>query len=193
MHHRLFIALNIPAEVHASIERVQQRLRYLAGANAMRWTRPEHFHLTLEFLGNVDAERIADLIAAFKGSCAGAGPLKLGLESAGCFPSFHKPSVAWLDVSGDVEALKNLQRRIRDAVQAFAERVETRAFSPHLTIGRVKSGAFQTARVFGRALEIEAKKIGRIAEWETRAIHLMRSETHPAGAVYTGIAQAELI
>jgi 2'-5' RNA ligase len=179
--------------VHASVQRVQEHLSYLSGASAMRWTRPEQFHLTLKFLGSVDAARVPELSAAFSDACAGAGALKLALEGAGCFPSFQKPSVAWLDVSGDVNELKTLQQRIRETVEAFAERIDSRTFSPHLTIGRVKNGAFKTARVFGKALEAEAKKMGRIAEWETRAIHLMRSETLPSGAIYSEVAHAALI
>ncbi|HLX60637.1 MAG TPA: RNA 2',3'-cyclic phosphodiesterase [Planctomycetota bacterium] len=192
MQHRLFIAINIPAELRDAIQRVQQRLRYLAGANAMRWTRAEQLHLTLEFLGNVDASRIGDLCAAIKSACTGIVRMKLALESAGCFPSNQKPSVAWLGVSGDVAPLAALQRKIREATQPFTERIETREFSPHLTIGRVKNGAFKTARVFGAALEVEAKKIARIGEWEVRSVELMRSETKPQGAEHSEAARAVL-
>ena len=113
---RAFIALNIPPEMHPGIERVQSRLRYLAGASAIRWTRPEQFHLTLEFLGDIDAQCIEDVLAATRRACANDAPLKLELTGAGCFPSFEKPSVAWLGVSGEIARLAALQQRIRDGV-----------------------------------------------------------------------------
>src|SRR5260221_12948779 len=109
---RIFIALNLPPEMRAVVERAQQRLRYLPGAHAMRWTRPEQVHLTLEFLGNVSSSAIPELISAVQSAVIGITPLRLALEGAGCFPSNAKPSVVWLGMSGDIDRLTDMQRKI---------------------------------------------------------------------------------
>lgn len=189
---RLFIALAIPDDLHAAVERVQSRLRYLSGASAIRWTRRGQLHLTLEFLGNVKTALIPGAIAALQNACAGEAPLKLALQNAGCFPSFSKPSVVWLDVTGEIKRLAEIQSRVRETARAFGDRLDPRAFSPHLTIGRVKNGCYKTARVFGKALEVESKKLGALGDWSAGRIHLIRSELTSDGAVYTELGHAEL-
>ena len=57
-------------------------------------------------------------------------------------------------------------------------------------MGRVKNGCHKIARVFGKALESEAKKIGVVGEWTASCVHLMRSElTNSGGAVYSELAR----
>jgi 2'-5' RNA ligase len=146
----------------------------------------------LEFLGEVDTNRADELSAAVRLACAGTSPLKLNLEGPGCFPSFQKPSVVWLGVGGNVERLARLQAEIRRNVQSFGDRQDNRPFSAHLTIGRVKSGAFKTARVFGKSLEGEFKKIGNSGEWLANFIQIMRSDLSSAGPRYSELARIEL-
>ena len=189
---RAFVALNIPPELHERIQRIQSRLRYLEGASAIRWTRPAQFHLTLEFLGDIDANRVGDVLAEIQSACLNEAPLKLELSGLGCFPSFEKPSVAWLGVTGETERLAALQRRIREGVRKFEGRRDEHAFSPHMTLGRVKSSCFKIARVFGKALQIEMTKIASCGEWTATRIDLMRSDTQTEGAVYSELGCVEL-
>ncbi|MCW5555886.1 MAG: RNA 2',3'-cyclic phosphodiesterase [Verrucomicrobiae bacterium] len=122
---RLFLALPIPDPVQARIERVQDELRPVLPPKAVRWTKREQFHLTLRFLGNVEAPRLPDLSHAVRDACSGVGPLPLRAERIGGFPSLRFPRVLWVWVHDDAEDLVRLQRNIEAAVGGFAEREET--------------------------------------------------------------------
>ncbi len=67
---------------------------------------------------------------------------------------------------------------------------ETRSYSPHLTLGRVKKGvrSRQLSRL-GQILERERAKVGPLAALPVSEISLMKSELKPAGAVYTPLAR----
>jgi 2'-5' RNA ligase len=114
--------------------------------------------------------------------------LNLSFEGTGCFPSWAKPSVVWLGLAGDTTRLCELQNQIRGACRAFEANPDGKLFVPHLTIGRVKNGAYKTARLFGAALTGEAKKISIGADWKVDEAALMRSELESAGARHTRLA-----
>ena len=61
---RLFIAVTVPEEVKSEIEKTQTELRRALPKESVRWTKRDQFHLTLRFLGNVDAQRVGPLIEA---------------------------------------------------------------------------------------------------------------------------------
>ena len=68
---RLFVAIAIPDPVREEIIRVQRELQPLAPRDAVRWTKPEQFHLTLRFLGDVSADRVAALKESVRAVCSG--------------------------------------------------------------------------------------------------------------------------
>ena len=187
---RTFVCIEIPGSIKQRIDRLQEELRRIKAQ--VSWAKPGNIHLTLKFLGDVEASRIDRVHKAVARAVTGIGPFRIEVEGAGCFPSPRSPRVLWIGLSQIPEALKQLSARIEDELAREGFPKEKRKFSPHLTIGRVKNGAFKTARVFGKALEAEAKKIGRVAEWESCALHLMRSEMTPQGSIYTPMAHMDL-
>ena len=62
--YRLFVAVMVPEEVKAEIERAQAELRRALPEARVTWTRPEQFHLTLKFLAHVEAQRVGELVEA---------------------------------------------------------------------------------------------------------------------------------
>lgn len=188
---RTFVALNLPHSLHAGIEQIQRHLRYLPGASAIRWTPVNKLHLTLEFLGDVDVTQIDKLTAALAQVCK-SEIAKLHIDGAGCFPSIRKPSVVWLGLRGDTEILCTLQAKIREVCRPFESNSDNKPFVPHLTIGRVKNGAFKTARLFGPALAAESKKISLPEIWQASHIELIRSQMSKEGALYTPLATFNL-
>jgi len=189
-HFRAFIAIKIPQPILAGIDRLQRHLEHQPGAQAVRWVRLEHIHLTLEFLGNVDATRQAELIAAVDAACAGFAPFLLRAEGLGCFPALLKPNVLWIGIAGALEPLMKLQAAIHAHASGFGDNNETRAFHPHLTIGRIKRDAFRQARRVGEM--VKDNPSGSLGEWTARAVSVMRSELTPKGPVYTELASLTL-
>ena len=102
---RLFIAVTIPEEIKAKIEEAQAELRRALPAHGVRWTRREQFHLTLRFLGDVDAARVEPLGEAIRAVCRGFGPLHLRAERVGFFPDLRYPRVVWVGVQDQARAV----------------------------------------------------------------------------------------
>src|SRR5437868_6844677 len=97
-HLRLFLAIPVPEGIRKEIEKAQQELRSALPESRIRWTRRQQFHLTLTFLGNVEAARSEDLVEAVRGACDSFFALNLRAESIGCFPNLRRPRVLWSQI-----------------------------------------------------------------------------------------------
>src|SRR5690349_6385961 len=95
---RLFIAVSSREAIKTQIEQAQEELRHALPAGSVRWTQREQFHLTLRFLGSVQAAQLEALIASVRATCQGFGPLQLRAEHVGGFPSLRSPRVIWAGV-----------------------------------------------------------------------------------------------
>ncbi len=183
---RLFIAIEIPEDVKRGIAAIQERLRK-SGADAA-WTRPEGIHLTLKFLGEVAEAKIPDIKAAMSGAVQGTANFRLEVEGAGAFPNSKSPRVLWLGIRGGVERVAALHAAMEEAMVKLEFAPEDRAFSPHLTLARIKY--LRPRFSWQQAIEgIRDVKLGGI---EVAAVSLMKSELKPSGAVYTEVGRVEL-
>ncbi len=96
--------------------------------------------------------------------------------------------MVWVGVSGDVEKLSRLQASVEEAITGIGFERDERAFTPHLTAGRVKY--IRSRDQWLKALE-EIKDVG-LPGFEVTAVSLMKSELKPSGAVYTEMGRVEL-
>ena len=103
--HRLFIAISVPAIVKSEIQKVQNELVGMLPDHAVRWTRPEHFHLTLRFLGNAPTERTGQLAECLRTAVSNFFPLELKAEEVGFFPGRGFPRVLWVSVRDECQQL----------------------------------------------------------------------------------------
>lgn len=128
---RLFVALEIPAPVRAKLGPLQ------AGVPGARWTEPERMHLTLRFIGEVDGARAHDIDDAL--STVRAEPFTLELAGVGEFGG-KNPRALWAGVRGN-GALMHLQRKIETALQRVGLEAETRKFTPHVSLAKLKESS----------------------------------------------------
>lgn len=178
---RVFIAVPLPGSIKGALEGIQASWR--ERAEGVRWVRPEGFHLTLKFLGNVPESKVEEIKGVMERVARDWVPFTVEVEGAGAFPSLRRARVLWvgvLDPQGKLRALfKALERGLRKL--GFPE--EERPFHPHLTLGRVKgTGDFS----FVAAEEV------RLGALEVREVVLFRSELRPEGAVYHPLASVPL-
>jgi len=136
---RAFLAIDLPDVLRTKIALVQGELK--RSSADVRWVPVGNIHLTLKFFGNVPDADIAPLAQAARQAAAQQPPLQLQVTQAGAFPSVKSPRVVWLGLAGDVIPLTQLFHRLEKAFAALGHLPEGRAFSPHLTLGRVKSPA----------------------------------------------------
>jgi 2'-5' RNA ligase len=186
---RLFIAVELPDAVRERLAALQAELRP-DGLDRLRWVRPEGIHVTLKFLGETPAGRRPAIEQAITQAASGVPAHELTLGRLGRFGSRNSPRVLWVDVSGDTERLKALQKRVDDLVSPLGYPAERRDFAAHLTLARVPEGLGpRIAEAMGRAIETTLVEPLPIP---VRELSLMRSQLRREGAVYTQLYAAPL-
>jgi 2'-5' RNA ligase len=180
---RLFIALDLPEPVRAALAGAQARLF----GHPVRWADVAGLHLTLQFLGEVEASLVEPLLGALVPFTDAR--VDLALAGLGAFPNLRQPRVVWVGVGGDRAGLAELQAAVVAATAPLGFTPEARPFTPHLTLGRVRQGA--------RPKELQAlgEAFARLAPptplaWEAGPPLLFQSTLTPAGAVYRRLGPA---
>ena len=175
---RTFIAVEIPESIKSRIERLQEPLRQI-GAK-VSWTKPSNIHLTLKFLGGVEASRIERVSRAVERAARGIAPFEVEIGGTGCFPSPRSPRVLWVGLPDVPEALRQLYSNLESELEREGFPLEKRRFSPHLTIGRIREQHNATAvaeALIASGFEPEAFKANEVI--------VMRSDLKPTGSIYT--------
>jgi 2'-5' RNA ligase len=183
---RSFFAVELSAEIAAGVRRIQEELR--GRAAGVRWVRPEGIHLTLKFLGEVEADRIEPIVRKAEETIQGVGPFTVGIKEGGGFPTEKNPRVIWIGVEDHSGMLKQLQARVEAGMAEVGFSQERRGYTPHLTVGRLRSG--KGSKTVAQALDaIRASDLGSM---EVREIILFRSHLKPTGAEYTKLGSFPL-
>ena len=183
---RLFLALDLPEAHRREIGERAARLR--SRLPAARWVRPEALHLTLAFLGSVEAARVPELSAAVAPAFAAVDPLTVTVGGGGTFPPGRPARVAWvgLDAGPDLPAL---QRAVSSAAFAALDlEPEGRPFHAHVTVARPRRPWNRRASEdFVRVFEATVGEA-----FEAREGVLYRSELGPGGSRYTALERYPL-
>jgi 2'-5' RNA ligase len=135
---RTFVALPVPSLLGDKLTRLQELLG--SKISSVRWSSGLPFHLTLAFLGDVpdpDLNRVCKAVAeaSLPFSC-----FELCLEGVGAFPSPARPRVLWAGLAAaDMTPLAELQKVIIKKMTAIGYRPEDQRFTPHVTLGRIRS------------------------------------------------------
>ena len=179
---RTFLAIDLPEEIKVQIENVQTRLK--ATVKGIKWTRPEGIHLTLKFFGNISENEIADIFRVVDKNTVDIRPLSLKVLTLGTFPNLKRPRVLWLGIGGSVEKLFDLQKEIEKDLESIGFQRENRAFSAHLTLGRIKS----PKNVSGLSEIMTNEKHYDAGSFCAGGLTLLQSDLTPQGAIYTKLA-----
>ncbi len=189
---RCFVAIELPENIKRTLHTTTEALRNTADVRApVKWVNPDAIHLTLKFLGNVPSSRLNDLKGALQRACADAVPLHLGLATLGVFPSVRNPRVIWVGLEDDRQALGQLAGLVDEAMAELGFPRESRPFTAHLTLGRVRREATDRERsaisaALGKAPAPES------ASFDATEVSLMRSHLSPQGARYTCLGRVSL-
>ncbi|TKB72432.1 MAG: RNA 2',3'-cyclic phosphodiesterase [Nitrospira sp.] len=192
---RCFVAVELDDPLRRALADVQRRMRgriekALGPDSRVQWVRPESVHATLKFLGDVEESRIPDLEAALRRMAAAHPVGTVEVAGLGVFPDARNPRVLWVGLREGSALIARLAEAVDRAMSEVGFPPESRPFSPHLTLARIKEGG----RAVGRALEsqgllTESPVLGRFS---VGALALMQSALRPSGAVYTRLAEFAL-
>ncbi len=183
---RSFIAIEIPPDLKSRMEELQRDLRRTDAD--VKWVRPEGVHLTLKFLGYIQEEDVERISQAVGPVVSAWEPFEVSVKGMGGFPSSRSPRVVWVGVERGKEQLQSLQQAIETKTAELSFPSENRPFSPHLTLGRVRSPRGKAA--LARALE--EHKEAEVGGFRADEVFLFRSELKPTGAVYTKLRNFEM-
>lgn len=184
---RCFVAVELTPEIRKRVAEAAEELQ-AAGAE-VGWVRPENFHLTLRFLGELDPDRLEGVRAGLSERLRCTAPIRISIEGVGRFPErggFVR--VLWVGCRGELDRLRDLWERVQAAARAAGLPRDDHGFSPHITIGRVKSKKNVRA-LLERLAGLEERCFG---EQSIDGVTLIQSRLDPGGAVYTPLERWRL-
>ena len=184
---RLFVGINIPKKERTRIHRAIRVLR--EGELPVKWIDPDNFHVTLKFLGEVRRERVDVIGAALEKAAGSTNSFLTNFGGFGAFPTIRRPHVIWLGIEATPE-FRCMKQDLEWALGDAGFDAETRAFHPHLTLGR--ADATGGAGVF-RGLDQLLAGLNVSGEIKVRTIDLMRSDLSPSGPRYSVVSSARLM
>lgn len=183
---RLFIGLKLPKKQKARIFRAARTLR--EEGLPVRWVDPENFHVTLKFLGEVRRDRVPAIEDALGRIASETPPFATSIGGFGAFPSVRRPRVIWVGVDASPE-LRCLKQDLEWTLSELGFDVETRAFHPHVTLGRARTN--EGAGLF-RGLDTLFSELHLNGELRVHTVDLMESRLSPDGPTYSVVSGARL-
>lgn len=179
---RCFIAVEIPDAMKEAVHEIIAELKK-TGAD-VKWVPAENIHITLKFLGNTEEGLVEAIKEGLSKKLTAYHPFYIKISGIGYFPAKRPPRVIWVGIeeSGD---LLSLYEAVESEVVRLGFIPEERPFSPHLTIGRVKS-ARRTPQLLEKIEKIRQLDFGSL---EVKEASLMKSELRPKGAEYHCLAK----
>jgi len=177
---RLFVALDIPEDVRASLAQLRERFEKFC--RSARWVRLEGAHITLKFIGETPLEQ-TDRVRAALELLRARPPFALRFAGLGFFPDERRPRVFWAGMEGGAP-LADLAAAIETSLAALGVPREKREFRPHLTLARFDS-AKRLDPLRAAVAGFAAEEFGRATVSE---FHLYQSILKRSGAEYTRLA-----
>ncbi len=182
---RAFIALTLPdllktrlLDVRHALERTDAKIK---------WVDHEQMHLTVKFCGDVDDGQAEELAAAVREEATHwQQPLRLAVGGLGAFPNKRNPRVLWVGVQENI-GLSAMAERIEASAVAIGIEPDERAFSAHLTLGRIKFIERHDPLLKRlKAMDVETY------HYDIRELTLIKSELTPQGPLYTPLERVTL-
>ena len=174
---RSFIAIEIPNLIRSQIADLQRDLR---GINSnVRWVNSGNIHVTLKFLGDIQESLVPQIGDVLDEISSRTHQFKITIQNTGFFPNSRRPRVLWVGVNDEDNQLKTLFNQIEIGLRPLGFSKEKRGFTPHLTIGRVKSPKGIEAVIS------EMQSLGFPAKsFEAKDVLLIKSTLKSTGSVY---------
>lgn len=180
---RLFTGIDLSGHVIEALERLLELLEPTARLN---WSRTENLHITTKFIGEWPAERLEEMKRALA-AVPSPGPIPIAIRKLGYFPTPRSPRVFWAGIEAG-PGLASLAKETDAAVARLGVETEKRAFSPHLTLARIK----EPVPLDDLRETIAGLGSLEFGEFTADRFYLYQSQLRPTGSVYTKLAEFSL-
>ncbi|MBE7559387.1 RNA 2',3'-cyclic phosphodiesterase [bacterium] len=183
--YRAFLAVPLPEALREELGRLQKALRH--SGVAWRYADPQHIHLTLLFLGDIDRATEGAMTTTMDELASPDFSLPYPVEGLGAFPDLvEKPRVLWAGIGGNWAPLRHLHKTLADAARGAGLEVEKQPYHPHLTLARIPKGFHGPLRL------PEKLKGGFYGYLPIEKLVLFESRLSPAGPSYRAVHERVL-
>ena len=174
---RVFLSISVPSMV----KNIKQMLTSTCEDERVeiRWVKHNNLHLTVQFLGLVSDDKITQIGEEVKNVVSSINPFSLTVSETGCFPNTSKPSVLYLGILGNIEALKALVGKIKEKMSHIGFKKDLGPFIPHITVAKINY-----PQKFNPDLSMFLNSTYDNIEFSVDKIQLLESKTLPEGVVY---------
>jgi 2'-5' RNA ligase len=184
---RTFIAVDALDAVHAAALTAIDRLR--GAAECVKWVEPDNLHWTMQFLGDLTDQEMAEVCLRTTRAAARHESFELAGLGVGAFPSIQRPRTLWLGAGQGRDELTALHTSIDEGLFSLGFRRDSRPFTPHVTLGRASHG--------GHTGPVVAERLAKLADFdggiqEVAEVIVYASELSREGPTYTVLARAPL-
>lgn len=176
---RIFIAIELPKNIKEKIIDIENKLDFDA-----KYVKPENIHLTLAFLGNVEEEKLKVLESELEKDLAGLQPFKLEISGLGGFPQPQRAHTLWIGVE-EQPKLASLELVLRRKLQGLEFQTDSRPFTPHITIARLRKKQNITE-------EIKKYSEEKFGSFEVNQILIFESKLNTQGPEHIVLKKIEL-
>ncbi len=174
---RLFIGIFTEKEIFKG--KYSKIKKEFGGILPGRWIKPENFHITLKFIGNVEEEKIPEIQKILEKYLDKLEDLNIEIKGLGAFPNIKNPKILFAKVEDKDGILKKLNAEIEEKLQELGIKKELKPFTPHITLKRIKE--VNVEKFIEKVKKFENLHFGKQKKGK---INLIESITAPKGAVY---------
>lgn len=176
---RSFIAVDIPNEIKNKIAEIQMELQQILPK--VSWVKPSNIHLTLKFLGDVTPEQIPSIEEAIHDAVKGLQPFDIKIGGIRAFKNLSQPKVLWINIATEPTSIIQLAENLDSSLNCLSFPKESRKFTPHLTIARIRNHINLTKFVsyFDAYNKMDYVPI------HIKQLSLIKSQLASEGAIYT--------
>ena len=179
---RTFLGIKIPAT-----KEISEFVKEIKSTNIdAKFVEQENYHINLKFFGNKSEEEISKIVSATEKVASKFHSFKLFLSGAGVFPSKSFVRVVWIGInSNELEGLYNM---LENKFEEIGIPKESRKFTPHLTICRLRSQENKNILI-DKLSKFNSKGFG---EFDIKSIYLFESKLSPKGPKYNILKEFRL-
>lgn len=179
---RAFLAFDI--EDQRILQRLSHAQKQIANSGAnLKTVKPQNIHVTIRFLGDIQQSMVDTIHEEMKQ--ISFSPFTIELKGLGVFPKLSYPRVVWAGINKGSEELKNVFQQLEPRLRGLGFKPDTKGFSPHLTIARVRGGRnkFRLAEIVQEMLDYEFGTI------KAESLRLKKSNLTPRGPIYKNLRE----
>ncbi|MDW8066060.1 MAG: RNA 2',3'-cyclic phosphodiesterase [Aquificaceae bacterium] len=178
---RVFAGFFVTKRIQEAVERLQaQSESFIRG----KWVEPQNFHMTFQFIGDVEQGRLVDILKSLQEASQRLKPVRVKYKGMGVFPSLDRARVLWIGVSEGHRQLIEVAKTIVRFNRQAGIKDEGKPFHPHVTVCRIKEFEKKSLREFLR--QHEGTNFG---EDLVDRVALVKSSLTSVGPIYTVIEE----